>query len=398
MATITVDTSLIVDGQTIDAADVTLPIGQLKTGIENTINGIQAFDQISIGAPPATLIIAANAITITRSRHRIDTSGAPDTLATINGFIDGDLLWIEATSAARAVTVKHNTGNIWLSGLNDVVLDDPNRVLVLLYDATPARWVQVGEAVPVIRTPNVSTLTSVRQLVLPEGTYRQFGANASSQQLDLAPGMTSRNWWAIRAAGPNFTTVGIPAVTITGSSTVTASNQTDSTYLNSASAAVAGNGVGFVPATYNYTRFGYSPTFETVIRTTGTAADITSIFYWLGLLSTTAPNSATLGAVSGLCFRFATGTDSNWQYVVSNGAAQTVVDSGVAVAVNTKYTFRIRTDGSANAYFSINNGAETTITTNLPAAATELGPTLVGFNQAAASRNILFRSMICYYN
>lgn len=42
---ITVDTSGISDGQQIDAADVTTPIGDLKTAVENILNGAQGIEQ-----------------------------------------------------------------------------------------------------------------------------------------------------------------------------------------------------------------------------------------------------------------------------------------------------------------------------------------------------------------
>jgi hypothetical protein len=56
--TITVDVSAIVDGQGIDAADVTTPIANLKTAIENVLNGAQGVEdlllvEISTPANPA---------------------------------------------------------------------------------------------------------------------------------------------------------------------------------------------------------------------------------------------------------------------------------------------------------------------------------------------------------
>jgi hypothetical protein len=44
--TISVDTSALVDGQGADAADVTTPLGDLETALENLLNGLQAAEQV----------------------------------------------------------------------------------------------------------------------------------------------------------------------------------------------------------------------------------------------------------------------------------------------------------------------------------------------------------------
>ena len=74
----------------------------------------------------------------------MDTQGgaATDDLDTINGGSDGDLLILSTLDNARDVVVKHNTGNILLSGAADRTLSNVNKRLVLLYDSTAAAWVE----------------------------------------------------------------------------------------------------------------------------------------------------------------------------------------------------------------------------------------------------------------
>src|SRR5687768_16098812 len=140
--------SAIVDGQQIDAADVTTPFNQVQTfantletniatntaaiaaetaaraaAVTGVVDGTTAFNQVNLGVFGTTLTIASDAISITKSRHVIDTQGggATDDLSTISGFAAGDMLFIQTVSAARVVTIKHNVGNIYIFAGVDIV-------------------------------------------------------------------------------------------------------------------------------------------------------------------------------------------------------------------------------------------------------------------------------------
>lgn len=88
----------------------------------------------------AALMISNGAITRTQVYHQVDTANSipTDDLDTINGGTEGDLLIIWPEDGARTVVVKHNTGNIWLSGKADISLDDTDDHLMLIYDG--AMW------------------------------------------------------------------------------------------------------------------------------------------------------------------------------------------------------------------------------------------------------------------
>lgn len=92
------------------------------------------------------LTISTGAITVTQFRHTIDTEGdaASDDLDTVNGGTTVNLVILRAENDARTVVVKHNTGNIWLSGGADISLDNIEDAIMLAWDATNSKWFDVG--------------------------------------------------------------------------------------------------------------------------------------------------------------------------------------------------------------------------------------------------------------
>lgn len=75
-------------------------------------------DQEGVTFSMVDTTIAAGAITVTSSFHRVDTeaAAATDDLATINGGSNGTLLILKPFSSARTVVVKDGTGNLHLAG------------------------------------------------------------------------------------------------------------------------------------------------------------------------------------------------------------------------------------------------------------------------------------------
>lgn len=91
-----------------------------------------------------TITIASDAITATSSRIvLLGESGAADDLATINGGYTGDFLLLSNYSVSYSITIKSGTGNINLLGGSDVVLDNPNDMLLLVKRDT-GDWAQVS--------------------------------------------------------------------------------------------------------------------------------------------------------------------------------------------------------------------------------------------------------------
>lgn len=167
MTSLAVDTTQLVDGQTADAADPRIPILDLKGHLENTLDGDQAFEQVNVGSA-TEVTISAGIITADRSHHRVDTEGnaATDNLDTILGGSEGDELWLRAENAARVVTVRHGTGNIFLSEATNFSLDAAYKVLRLFYNGSA--WVNSANpaadfaaVVPIIKRTAVTGVASV---------------------------------------------------------------------------------------------------------------------------------------------------------------------------------------------------------------------------------------------
>lgn len=99
----------------------------------------------ALSVPAAsTLVIASGAITVTQSYHLVDTeaSAATDTLDTINGGNEGDIVILRGAEAAtRVVTVSNGTGNLRLPG-GSVALNGVNDTVTML--KVGSNWIAIS--------------------------------------------------------------------------------------------------------------------------------------------------------------------------------------------------------------------------------------------------------------
>lgn len=74
--------------------------------------------------------------------------GAADTLTDIaqSGVADGDRVTLQIADAGDAITITHATGTIELAGEVDFVMDGIDDVLILEYEETGTKWVEVGRS------------------------------------------------------------------------------------------------------------------------------------------------------------------------------------------------------------------------------------------------------------
>src|SRR3990172_5719051 len=132
-----IDVSDLVDGTTVEAADVLIPVNDLIDAINAELTGNPTAtyerDWIKITAP-TELTIAAGVITVTKMLHTVDTQAdaASDDLDTINGLEDGHICILKCADAGRTVVLKHATGNLALPGNEDVYLDEHERSVMLI--------------------------------------------------------------------------------------------------------------------------------------------------------------------------------------------------------------------------------------------------------------------------
>lgn len=471
----------IAGGAAANAATFNAPLGQLDSAITNALTGVQAFTQINFGTD-TTVTISVGVITVSQTRHLVDTEGASvtDDLDTISGGSEGDLLILQSVSASRVVVVKHNTGNIYLRSGSHVELRDPYHALVLMYDG--AKWVEpngnkitVGIEAALTISGGVITVTrpkhildteaaaatddldsinggadgdmvvlvptsAARVIVVKHGTgnIRLFNGldmplDATHKQLMLvydgglwceinagvalkaltyngfkkfrdvpvAYNYAGRNNWSVKAAAAIVQQNGIAAPTLTAG-TASASNDTDSTYINLLTGAVSGNIAGYVTATFNLVRRSHNPVFHFLMRT-GAAADIAAIRFWIGLFSAAPTNVDAIAAgTSAVAFRYSTvAGDAGWLPVTNDGATQSTATAIGTIAASTRYLLSIEVDDTNGiAYFMVNNDLTTrrSINTNLPAAATELGAAWYLITNSGAGKNFKFSRAWCDYD
>jgi len=96
---------------------------------------------LSFGSP-TTLTVAASAVTVTKSFHKVDsTSGAGSTtnLTTINGGEQGNILVLMAADDAKTISLRDNTANLRLAG--NCNLDSIVDTITLMFDG--AVWVEL---------------------------------------------------------------------------------------------------------------------------------------------------------------------------------------------------------------------------------------------------------------
>jgi hypothetical protein len=104
---------------------------------------------LNVGAPTELTLDASGLITVTKSRHAVDTyaDASSDDLVSIarsGGTVDGDIVILHNVSGARTVTVKDNSDNIQLAG--DCLLDNPRDTLMLIYDDFSSKWLELSRS------------------------------------------------------------------------------------------------------------------------------------------------------------------------------------------------------------------------------------------------------------
>lgn len=121
------------------------------SGASGSSDWIEVYREMVLTSTLATqstdATISSGSITPTSSFVRVETETtiAADDLDTIASPVDGQFLilkWNDDNSSF-AVTVKHGTGNVFMTSGADFVLNSINQVLLLFYDFANTRWVGI---------------------------------------------------------------------------------------------------------------------------------------------------------------------------------------------------------------------------------------------------------------
>ncbi len=142
-----------------------------STGLVKNIKAINLSDFSEV-------TISGGVATVTQACHRLaPQTGDADELDTITGVNAGGFVLI-APKSGKTITVKHNTGNIWLQGKQDINLDDNSDCLMLFKLGT--MLVDIAPGTP---APPVTKKSRIR---IPAGAFATRGgtgwATATSVQ------------------------------------------------------------------------------------------------------------------------------------------------------------------------------------------------------------------------
>ncbi|HRF94837.1 MAG TPA: hypothetical protein PLZ51_06580 [Aggregatilineales bacterium] len=342
----TLDTA--VDGALADVAT-------LDTTVSNLISGAGGFTQLNLSTT-TTLTIASGAITVTRSRHLVDTesSGAYDDLETINGSVAGDVLVLQSVNSARVVVVRHGVGYIFLNG-EDVHLDNPRKTLTVIYDGT--LWVLVGDP----------------------------------------PKRIDRKQMRVNFTEAGAVVIGHSALSNNG--TLTNSLEADGPYTQYASAASFQSNAGPQSVTSTLFQPRHNPSMTAWLRT---SSSIAVLRWYVGIhtggIYGAADNLASTG-VSGVVFRYSTvAGDTGWRPVTSNGTTQTVhAQLGGNIAVSTAYKLSMWIVNNV-AYFVVNDSAYFSTALTMPSSTASLGWSIHLQTQEAVAKNALYKHLLLEMN
>ena len=133
-------------------------------------------DQVTINLKDATELTldADGAVTVTQSWHTIDTfeDAASDNLVTINGGVEGDILFFRPENDARTIVVDHDADNISCVGQADITCGEVEDFCILIYDAGLTKWLAVsggGAAASYASIAETSAATEAAKAVTPDG-------------------------------------------------------------------------------------------------------------------------------------------------------------------------------------------------------------------------------------
>lgn len=203
------------------------------------------------------------------------------------------------------------------------------------------------------------------------------------------PGSTNTS--AINCVGLNINSVATTAI-----------NDATGHYINYRSNTTLSAPVGWIAGgvTNFSTALNGLPDFISTMKTGALATDIQSVRLWFVLVGGAGAITGDdlVAAGGGVGFRYsAPAGDVNWKCVSADSTNANTVDSGVAVVVDTRYTFRVKATAASSVDYYINNVLVATIGTNLPAADKVLVVEAHGVNAVAGTgRNLRLRQCIVY--
>lgn len=122
-------------------ANVVQELVKIATGLQQRVANLERREG-SLLTVPTNLVIATDAVTITRPYHTLEPqTSTTDDLATISGGKDGFILTLRVKDSGDTITIKDGTGNLRLTG--DFAMDSQQDTIQLIFDATLNVWLEL---------------------------------------------------------------------------------------------------------------------------------------------------------------------------------------------------------------------------------------------------------------
>ena len=194
-----VDDFLTYDGTTwvnTSLADVATLLGYSTLTGNNTFSGNVTFTGKVAYPDDGELTIASGAITVTGANHTVDTEAdaGSDSLDTINGGGDGQILYLRQENSARDIIVT-NAGNIVTPDGLSFNLRDTNNSTHMLYDTATSKWIaytnnslagRIRQFKQTVDTTNRSTISTSYESTTVAATFDNAIAPGSSVRITVS--------------------------------------------------------------------------------------------------------------------------------------------------------------------------------------------------------------------
>ncbi len=302
--------------------------------------------------------IASDTLDATQTRLWVlPESGVADDLSSINNPNNLDVLLLVIKNSGDFITVKHNTGNIWLESEQDETLTGQNRILALYWNDVTSKWtapMYSGKYSVAVSDPLSKAVQGSTFLVNPETIYLNSTPTPDVHELNGFSRLIKRRFIVDQVSeGTTFSSFGA-TFTTTGSSS--ANNAlAESNFIriiqpaSPNTSAIRRSGSGIF-------QYRWSPYCEFVI------SDIPyhpMVGLMTGTPAVTGPGNYSFTGVSGIFFRFHTSNATTLQ-VYENGVNLASINVTTPPLPTVCYA-RIGVDAATNTIYADVNGKKVSL-------------------------------------
>jgi hypothetical protein len=371
---IKVDTTGLTDGQNIDANDVLVPLVELKTILENTLNGIQAFDRLSFGEAHEE-ILAAGAIGSSFSHVMMTPeSGVSDDLTAITGAAPHKWVLLRTSTPGDTITIKHDVGNIVTATGVDIVLNSKDDWALAIFtdmifgSTMTQKWIIVASTPLHLQQRGAASPVDMVKIKVPDRTLKDEGGGV--RRLLYRPSLEAGSVIFVRPSPPDIREEGIARPTIANAALNDYLADPGGPLYGMNTSRTTGTAGGLISTTFTIVRLEWEPTFYCEVMPT---APLAGTRIWIGLCASAPANAVNVGTPF-VGWRYSTFEAANrgWIPVLRDSSVQNAGTIMSPLQAAVRYALSFRFDGDA-VIFRVNDEEEQVLSDNLPDVSANLG-------------------------